>query len=274
MLSLPTSPQGSGGSVVGGTVVVVVVAGATVLDTGDPGEGATVVVAGAGDVNGDGYDDIVVGAPGGDEDTPLQGTVYVYQGSSQGLSTGSPDWTTTSEQTRDLFGSAVGAVFAAFSFAAAAFSLPMLANRDVDVVTAALAISPLLFVHVPQPERTEAEAQAARPSMVADLREVFLGDWEGGEFRKRVADGDPIAQLMYVEQRWDVIPGGEPAHQFENRVRRGIERIAGEHPDQLVVVHGGPVEDEIIQGRIVDLDANRGPAVLRRAETGPEESIA
>lgn len=33
-------------------------------------------------------------------------------------------------------GSAVGAVFAAFTFAAVATSLPMLANRDVDVVTA------------------------------------------------------------------------------------------------------------------------------------------
>ena len=78
---------------------------------------------------------------------------------------------------------------------------------------------------------------------IADLREVYLGDWEGGEFRKRIADGDPIAQRMYVEQRWDVIPGGEPAHQFENRVRRGIERIATEHPDALVVavVHGGVI---------------------------------
>lgn len=33
-------------------------------------------------------------------------------------------------------GSAVGALFAGFTFAASAFSLPMLANRDVDVVTA------------------------------------------------------------------------------------------------------------------------------------------
>ena len=81
------------------------------------------------------------------------------------------------------------------------------------------------------------------PIVEADLREVFLGDWEGGEFRKRVADGDPIAQLMYVEQRWDVIPGGEPAHQFRNRVQRGIERIASAHPDELVVavVHGGVI---------------------------------
>lgn len=35
-----------------------------------------------------------------------------------------------------LVGSAVGSLFAAFTFAAAAYSLPMLANRDVDVVTA------------------------------------------------------------------------------------------------------------------------------------------
>jgi DHA3 family macrolide efflux protein-like MFS transporter len=51
----------------------------------------------------------------------------------------------------------------------------------VDVVTAVLAISPLLFIHVPQPERSEAEAQAARPSMVADLREAlhFLRAWPG-----------------------------------------------------------------------------------------------
>jgi probable phosphoglycerate mutase len=78
---------------------------------------------------------------------------------------------------------------------------------------------------------------------LADLREVFLGDWEGGEFRKRIADGDPIAQRMFVEQRWDVIPGGEPARQFENRVRRGIGRIATDHPDELVVavVHGGVI---------------------------------
>ena len=78
---------------------------------------------------------------------------------------------------------------------------------------------------------------------LADLREVFLGDWEGGEFRKRVADGDPIAQRMFVEQRWDVIPGGEPARQFENRVRRGIGRIAAGHPGELVVafVHGGVI---------------------------------
>lgn len=45
-----------------------------------------------------------------------------------------PDWT---DFARFLaIGSAVGAIFAAFTFVDSAFSLPMLANRDVDVVTA------------------------------------------------------------------------------------------------------------------------------------------
>lgn len=77
----------------------------------------------------------------------------------------------------------------------------------------------------------------------ADLREVYLGEWEGGELRRRVADGDPIAERLYVEERWDVIPGGEPTADFEARVRRGIERIAAAHPDEVVVavVHGGVI---------------------------------
>ena len=45
-----------------------------------------------------------------------------------------PDWTQVAGFL--AIGSAVGALFAAFTFAASAFSLPMLANRDVDVVTA------------------------------------------------------------------------------------------------------------------------------------------
>lgn len=37
-----------------------------------------------------------------------------------------------------LIGSAVGSIFACISFAASVFSLPMLANRDIDVITAVL----------------------------------------------------------------------------------------------------------------------------------------
>ena len=68
-------------------------------------------------------------------------------------------------------------------------------------------------------------------------------DPQENELRRRVADGDPIAQRMHAEQRWDVIPNGEPVAAFEGRVRRGIERIAAAHQNELVVavVHGGVI---------------------------------
>ena len=48
-------------------------------------------VATAGDVNGDGYDDVIVGAPGFDNGQTNEGRVYIYLGSATGPSA-SPDW--------------------------------------------------------------------------------------------------------------------------------------------------------------------------------------
>jgi probable phosphoglycerate mutase len=81
------------------------------------------------------------------------------------------------------------------------------------------------------------------PIVERDFREVHLGDWEGGEFRQRVAEGDPIAVRMWEEQRWDVIPGAEPADAFAARVKAAVERVAAKHPDQRVAVftHGGVI---------------------------------
>jgi 2,3-bisphosphoglycerate-dependent phosphoglycerate mutase len=80
------------------------------------------------------------------------------------------------------------------------------------------------------------------PRVEPDLREVFLGDWEGS-FRRHVAEGHPVAQKMFTEQRWDVIPNAEPADEFAARVEGAIARIAAAHPDQTVVVvsHGGVI---------------------------------
>jgi probable phosphoglycerate mutase len=81
------------------------------------------------------------------------------------------------------------------------------------------------------------------PRVEPDLREVYLGEWEGGSFRRHIAEGHPIAQRMFAEQRWDVIPGGEPADDFSARVRGAVGRIAAAHPDQAVAVvsHGGVI---------------------------------
>jgi hypothetical protein len=48
-------------------------------------------VASAGDVNGDGYDDVIVGAPYANNGQVMEGRVYVYYGSSDGLKP-LPDW--------------------------------------------------------------------------------------------------------------------------------------------------------------------------------------
>jgi DHA3 family macrolide efflux protein-like MFS transporter len=59
--------------------------------------------------------------------------------------------------------------------------LPLQGILAIDVGTALLAITPLFFVYVPQPDRAAAAEGASRPSMVADLREAlhFLRGWPG-----------------------------------------------------------------------------------------------
>lgn len=88
-----------------------------------------------------------------------------------------------------------------------------------------------------------AERLGIEPVVEEDLREVFLGEWEGGLLRQKIVDGDPLAAAMYEHERWDIVPGAEPSEDFRARVRRGLERIAAAHPDQLVVVvvHGGVI---------------------------------
>ena len=87
------------------------------------------------------------------------------------------------------------------------------------------------------------------PVVDRDLREVFLGDWEGGLFRQKVMEQDPIAVQAFVEQRWEVIPGAESAAALSARIRGAIERIAAAHPDGRVAVfaHGGTIGEILAQ---------------------------
>ena len=88
-----------------------------------------------------------------------------------------------------------------------------------------------------------AERLGIEPLLEVGLREVHLGEWEGGPFRQRVADRHPIAVRMYAEQRWDVIPGAEPKDAFAARVREAITRVADANPDRTVAcfTHGGVI---------------------------------
>ncbi|MBT4494817.1 MAG: histidine phosphatase family protein [Gammaproteobacteria bacterium] len=108
---------------------------------------------------------------------------------------------------------------------------------------------PINAVYVTNLRRTAETAEplcrhlAIEHRVEPDLREVHLGDWEGGVFRIKVHENDPIIQEMHQEQRWDVIPGAESTESLRERVSRGLRNIASNHPNELVVAvaHGGVI---------------------------------
>jgi probable phosphoglycerate mutase len=121
---------------------------------------------------------------------------------------------------------------------------------QAEAVAERLAAEDLRAIFVTPLQRTQATAAplSARtglpPAVVPDLVEVSLGEWEGGEFRIRMAEGDPIAIQAVAEQRWEVIPGAETMAALAERVRAGIEAVAAlAGPDTRVaaIVHGGVI---------------------------------
>jgi probable phosphoglycerate mutase len=94
-----------------------------------------------------------------------------------------------------------------------------------------------------------AERLGIEPVVVPELREVHLGEWEGGGLRKHARTGHTLIAQIFAEQRWDVLPGAEPTDGFNARVRAGIERIAAAHPGETVAafVHGGVIGSVLAQ---------------------------
>jgi probable phosphoglycerate mutase len=91
----------------------------------------------------------------------------------------------------------------------------------------------------------ETAAPLARSTIeVPELREVMLGEWEGGPFRIHVANGEPLALRVIAQERWDLIPGAETMEQLAERVRAGIDKVVeqtGRGKVALVVAHGGVI---------------------------------
>jgi probable phosphoglycerate mutase len=107
---------------------------------------------------------------------------------------------------------------------------------------ARLFVTPLKRTH--QTAAPLAEATGLEPIVVDELAEVRLGEWEGGEYRVRMAQGDPIVRQMFQQERWDVIPGGETFDSLGRRVRAGIEKIVeltGPDAVAVAILHGGVI---------------------------------
>jgi probable phosphoglycerate mutase len=107
---------------------------------------------------------------------------------------------------------------------------------------AALFVTPLQ--RTAQTAAPLAELTGLSPVVVPELREVGLGEWEGGELRIRAAHRDPMFFEVIEAERWDVIPGAEPADEFAARVRAGLESVVaavGPGASAVAVVHGGVI---------------------------------
>lgn len=123
-------------------------------------------------------------------------------------------------------------------------------ERQAEAVAARLAgegIGRLFVTTLRRTVSTAAPLVAATgltPTVVADLAEVRLGDWEGGEYRIRAANEDPLIKRAFEEERWDIIPNAESHESLGRRVRSGIEMIvAATGPDAVAVavVHGAVI---------------------------------
>ena len=93
------------------------------------------------------------------------------------------------------------------------------------------------------------ERTGLAPVVEADLREVFLGEWEGGLLRQKAVDRDPLFQQVMKEQRWDLVPGAESRAVFGGRLREAVERIVAAHPGGRVLVfsHGAAIGELLAQ---------------------------
>lgn len=114
-------------------------------------------------------------------------------------------------------------------------------ERLKDEAIAAIYVSTLVRTH--QTAAPLARHLGLEPIVEPDLREVHLGEWEGGLYREYAANGHPAFRQMQVEERWDAIPGAESNASLTARTVAVLERIHQRHPDEMVavVVHGGVI---------------------------------
>ncbi|MEE9416300.1 MAG: histidine phosphatase family protein [Acidimicrobiales bacterium] len=123
-------------------------------------------------------------------------------------------------------------------------------HEQAKLVGERLAGEPATAAYVSTLQRT---AQTASPfldhsgltaSVKPDLREIFLGEWEGGLSRIKMTERtDPVAIKVFETGRWDHVPGAENFQDFSARCMKSLREIAAAHPDGKVVafVHGGVI---------------------------------
>jgi 2,3-bisphosphoglycerate-dependent phosphoglycerate mutase len=119
--------------------------------------------------------------------------------------------------------------------------------RNVAARLAGEDISGLFVTNLRRTQETAAplvEATGIEPTVIGELREVYLGDFEGGEYRIRSGRGDPIIKRVFEEERWDAIPNGESWEDFGARLSAGVAKIVasvGPQTTAVAIVHGAVI---------------------------------
>ncbi|MGH9185951.1 MAG: histidine phosphatase family protein [Acidimicrobiales bacterium] len=92
--------------------------------------------------------------------------------------------------------------------------------------------------------RALAQPRGLRVVVIPDLREVELGEWAEGGFRRRAADRAPEFLAFVDGGRWEAIPGAETDDALRARATRAIDSIVAAHPAAAVAVvcHGGFIQ--------------------------------
>jgi 2,3-bisphosphoglycerate-dependent phosphoglycerate mutase len=148
--------------------------------------------------------------------------------------------------------------------------LSELGHAQARAVAERVAKEPIRAVYVSTLQRT---AQTAAPLLERlgleavvepDVREVHLGEGEGGRFRQMVAEGHPAAVAMREKLEWGEIPGAETNAQLTERTVGAVLRVAAAHPDEVVAVfcHGGVI------GAILGHLARSNPFLFNRSDNG------
>jgi len=86
------------------------------------------------------------------------------------------------------------------------------------------------------------------PTLEEGLREIALGAWEGKTRPELMEEFPELWEMWRREPTWDVVPGGEGAEPFAERVIQTLSSIHERHPegDVLCVTHGGVIQVAIL----------------------------
>jgi broad specificity phosphatase PhoE len=99
-----------------------------------------------------------------------------------------------------------------------------------------------------------AESLGREPALLTGLREIALGQWEGKTREELQAEFPAEWEAWSEKPSWDIVPGGEGARPFEQRVLATLAEIQAAHPigDVICVTHGGVIQ--VLLGSVVAPD--------------------